>query len=178
MNKDCKNTLRGDYTAEYVNKHTHLFANVLHHEFQLFGVFTLTIEQVPPQSCSQHTVIRQDSLQTHSYCVNDPASLQHTHAHSVQPQTLRFYFFIYSARSSARSARSDCRNGKQTKVSTSTGNFSGVCSSAATFLLYFTLSLMWEQMLTWLYLTLFSLFDCSLIECECPQCNQSCTCPY
>lgn len=41
----------------------HLFADVLHHELQLSGVFTLTVEQVSPQSRRQHTVIGQDSLQ-------------------------------------------------------------------------------------------------------------------
>lgn len=54
---------------------THLLADVLHHELQLTGVLTLTVEQVPPQSCSQHSVIRQDALKGHkvSSCSAPPS---------------------------------------------------------------------------------------------------------
>lgn len=52
---------------------THLFANVLHQELQLLGVVTLTVEQVPPQSCSQDAVIRQDSLQKHRNTLHSSA---------------------------------------------------------------------------------------------------------
>lgn len=38
-------------------RETHLLTDVLDQEFQLSGVFTLTVEQVPPQSCSQHAII-------------------------------------------------------------------------------------------------------------------------
>ncbi len=81
-------TVTGEYTeAEHVNKHTHLFAYVLHHELELSGVFTLTIEQVPPQSRCQHTVIRQDSLQTQTHIHSSFIVLLVLHCYSTHIRT-------------------------------------------------------------------------------------------
>lgn len=56
-------TIQTQQSARVRKTKAHLFADVLHHELELSGVFTLTVEQVSPQSRRQHTVIGQDSLQ-------------------------------------------------------------------------------------------------------------------
>lgn len=67
--KACAEVLSGHHTiqmqqcARVRKTKANLFADVLHHELELSGVFTLTVEQVSPQSRRQHTVIGQDSLQ-------------------------------------------------------------------------------------------------------------------
>lgn len=68
-------------------KGTHLFAYVLHHELQLLGLLTLTIEEVPPQGGRQHAVIREDPLQTHTYF-----SYEHTLAAPLNPHLFLFFF--------------------------------------------------------------------------------------